>query len=532
MGLLATSIVWMSANSITASYLRHNAPVVFVILGGIVLAAGLVALRGRAWRAVALVAAWALWGALSLLWSQSPSATVAASGWYFLYLAFFVLGIRWPRPYLVLFALVNVIIAAAGVDILLVTGSTLHKGVWYEKNIQGAQYLLLLPVLLHWAFGKHRYAPLLALPVGMGIYFTSLTNSVSSYILVLVGLAVIFVIYGRKLLDRKNLVTMLGIVALLAAGWGLGRLMVPPFDTGLAETIEAKGSTFTWRLKLLEDVGRRALAELPLGTGAGTMRNLLSNLQTHPGVESVDAHNYYLQTVMEVGPVGLVLLLGLFAYGLYHGYRNRRWGVLVALILFMGILAFSVPAYFPAIMMLYFGLLGVACSSPATGKAPALGARPASSWRWASLGVLVVPLLWSWWSLPCDDAQCALGRKLGDRDTVTRVFNEAAPETKLALAQGAMARNPNSLFAEELYASAYELTGDSEGFLQIRRHIAAKYPASDVYVFAAWCEAALAASQPDEAAEALAKSRLYYGDALQTVSSNLAPERPASCNPQ
>ena len=518
-------MVWTSANHLEYLHLRKEAAPWMALWGALAVALALLSARCGA-RPLVPVALWVGVSVASTLWSESPAATLTASLWHFLYLAAFALGWRWPRPYLVTFGLVNVVIIAAGVDTLLVTSGDVLTGVWFEKNVQGAQFVLWLPALAVWALGEHKYAPLLALLLGASLALLALTPSASSQLLVLAGLALVALLGRARLRGRGQSVDILGVVVLTVVGAGLIGFMVRPggatvANLGVGEAgpraAEEVSTSLTGRLYMLQDVGRRAFETLPFGTGAGTLRNIYASLQTHPEIKAVDAHNYYLQTLLELGLPGLALLLWLFAAALLAAWRNRHLGVLVSLFLYMAYLAFSVPAYYPALMLLFFGLLGSA--HPPREEGSSVTPSPL---RWAVLGLLVVPFAWAWWSAPCERLDCASGRRLAARDTVEKVAATLPLEKRLVLTEEAKRKNPYSLFAYSLYADAYAQTGDARGTLALRRDLAERFPASHAQRYLDWCEAALAAGDPAEARRAFQASRVYFTPDFKPV--NPTPE--------
>jgi O-antigen ligase len=61
--------------------------------------------------------------------------------------------------------------------------------------------------------------------------------------------------------------------------------------------------------------------------------------------EMLNAHNQYLETLLDIGWLGLALLLGLLGYGLVWGWRQNK---LLALFMLISILAFATESYLEA----------------------------------------------------------------------------------------------------------------------------------------------------------------------------------------
>ncbi|MFI5240548.1 MAG: O-antigen ligase family protein [Candidatus Saccharimonadia bacterium] len=143
-----------------------------------------------------------------------------------------------------------------------------------------------------------------------------------------------------------------------------------------------------------------------LGTGAGTYGIVHPEYQIRVISAATEAHNYYVQTVSELG-VGGLLFLGLLVIALVaqivKRYRNRT-GMALAVILVAMIVHFAldIDAIYPAIMVVLGGLAGlVVAPAQSKGVLPrqliiALGISlivlvPAyagfRSYQWSSLGL-------------------------------------------------------------------------------------------------------------------------------------------------
>ncbi|MDZ7703696.1 MAG: O-antigen ligase family protein [Trueperaceae bacterium] len=362
--LLLVALGWQLADT---WYLRDDARLVQVGLATGVAVLGLVFAR---WLEPALpVTLWVAFSLLSIVWSLSPAASVRAGTWHLIYLCVCVVGLAWPRLTLGALVALHLAVLARGIDLYIVTGRPDFNGVWFQQNVQGGQLLLIVPLLAYGAFGGSRYAPYAAFGLGVVLFTGALTYSTASQALLLVGVVAVFLLCRRMLLAAGRLrgvsVGLLLILGLLC-GWLLtqperGEVLSVNFGDSAEASVRVSDPTGTFlaRWRIIEDVGRRALAELPLGTGTGTLRHLYSSLQTHSEIETVDAHNYYLQTLLTLGIIGVVLLVWFIGLGIWRAYRMRHWGLAVSLFLFAGYLAFDVMAYYPGVMLFFFGALGV-----------------------------------------------------------------------------------------------------------------------------------------------------------------------------
>jgi hypothetical protein len=138
---------------------------------------------------------------------------------------------------------------------------------------------------------------------------------------------------------------------------------------------------------------RQAQAHPLLGSGAGSFEQYWAQHRTVP-LQVQDAHNLYLETLTELGPLGLVLLLALFAIPFAAAVRARRHPLVPAAA--AGFAAYVVHAaadwdWELAGVTLAAVLLAAACTLAGRelgqSERPALG-RPARSGALAALVVL------------------------------------------------------------------------------------------------------------------------------------------------
>lgn len=74
----------------------------------------------------------------------------------------------------------------------------------------------------------------------------------------------------------------------------------------------------------------KAACDYPLGVGTGNVDEVLSTYlrsmnQKELAKLNYNPHNQYLQTTLEVGVIGLTLLLAILVLGLWIGWKNRNW---------------------------------------------------------------------------------------------------------------------------------------------------------------------------------------------------------------
>ena len=268
--------------------------------------------------------------------------------------------------------------------------------------------LLLVPVLAL-LFAGRRGALLLATG---GLLAAALfaADSRGGLLGLAAGLGAAIVLALRaKTLHRRSMVLVIGV---LAAGWILaaGLRTLPQGAPGASgpeagPTAEARAASSMSRLELY-DLSRRAWLERPLaGTGYLTFRYVLE--QGRPRVPSYGdssetwfAHNDYLQTLQELGPLGLAALLalawlpGLLAYRRMPGMLPERRPVVLASACALTAMAchalVDFPFYIPVCLMLYGALLGILDRRLGEGREPTVRTASAPPWYRAARATLAV----------------------------------------------------------------------------------------------------------------------------------------------
>ena len=81
-------------------------------------------------------------------------------------------------------------------------------------------------------------------------------------------------------------------------------------------------------------VAGQAFAAYPLGVGTGNVDEVLGAFLRKSGQyelakKELNPHNQYLQTGVETGVFGLLILLGILAAALYYGIKKRNWILLI-----------------------------------------------------------------------------------------------------------------------------------------------------------------------------------------------------------
>ena len=101
-----------------------------------------------------------------------------------------------------------------------------------------------------------------------------------------------------------------------------------------------------------------------IGAGGGAWEHLYQRYQSQP-YTSRQAHNFFLQTLVETGILGLLLMLGIIAFilrGLYKAYREKNLFVLSLYVAIISLLAHSALDFnfsYYSIAMMFFALLAL-----------------------------------------------------------------------------------------------------------------------------------------------------------------------------
>src|SRR5262249_22833048 len=110
----------------------------------------------------------------------------------------------------------------------------------------------------------------------------------------------------------------IAVVALLVVGLALSPL-----------ALRGHVRTAYWHV-----AAKQAAAQPVLGSGAGTFVDWWLRLRTVPR-STQEAHSLYLETVAELGPLGLALLLAVFAFPFAAAWRLRHPPALAALTVYV-----------------------------------------------------------------------------------------------------------------------------------------------------------------------------------------------------
>jgi O-antigen ligase len=178
---------------------------------------------------------------------------------------------------------------------------------WHNANRAGVFYAMFMPMFVSLAlFLKHKKLWRL-MAIGGAVLMAGgalFTYSRQAYFIILLG--------GAILLFRKSVVlaVVIGVVLVSAVGFlpdSVTQRVDETATQGKHGEEEIDASTAS-RWEIWEGA-MRMLAEHPIGVGLHKFPHEIGNYSDHKGM---DAHNFYVLTLAESGPIGLITLLYLF----------------------------------------------------------------------------------------------------------------------------------------------------------------------------------------------------------------------------
>lgn len=230
--------------------------------------------------------------------------------------------------------------------------------------------LILLPLLSVVAMGRRDIAMVFTVACLAAAAFAA--ESRGAMLALVVGAASALILGMRAgLLQRRGVAAVL---LALAIGWaGAFAIRVTPATDAPASGIEVRAESSISRLELFA-LAWKARHEQPLsGSGYLTFSYVLEQNRAQvpsygESSETAFVHNDYLQTLLELGPIGLLAFLGLSVLPPVQAYRRlpelpleRRAVVVAAAAALAGMSTHALvdfPFYIPACLLLYGALLG------------------------------------------------------------------------------------------------------------------------------------------------------------------------------
>jgi len=176
-------------------------------------------------------------------------------------------------------------------------------------------------------------------------HFLSLSLAGVLFIMVLFSGAFIYYVYKKwgKLLVLGALILMpilaimmLTYVPQIEGEWNNAKWYAKEYSKNPTAFVEGRAypmSGSETRL-VLWTVSGQIIKDYPLGVGTGNVDDILvsrlSKLnQKELAKQRLNPHNQYFQTAIEIGFIGLIVLLSILFYGLKVGYKHRNWLLII-----------------------------------------------------------------------------------------------------------------------------------------------------------------------------------------------------------
>ena len=399
-----------------------------------------------------------------------------------------------------------------------------------EVNRGGFLFALTLIILLYFLFcgkdqkpGRQVFVVLLAIFILSGLVFTRTMTS----ILGLSACLLIWLVFHNWFLIRKQqvswkkllifwLIVVVGLSGITALGYRAG---VADRVKGLVELVErdawiyvSSGRTpmffLTWEMIQESPLMGNGLNSFPVDffrfkTETEIGRSV--RLMPQPGAFK-EAHNEYLQTWLELGIIGLVLLVLLFFLPFYYGIRamfrdipneDVYWIAMLLLgLIFTGItcLAFfplHLAVTAPYICLVIAGLAQFSGDSSAPTEKKAVPLSKNKTARWLEYGVVCIIVLFSVWAVYSGFNTWKVNKEAGMASYIlTRSMSEPLePRQKMLIIKEALfqleeagEKNPHVPEIHNLKGTAFLLMGRYEESVKSFQEAIKLSPGPEAYV--------------------------------------------------
>lgn len=519
--------VWTGWSGATfgSTFLRDPVPVSVLVAAAVLGVAGVWERRRTLDGADAAALAACVWAWSSLAWTSTPAATFDGAGWATVWAAAWVSARARPPAALVAATVVLASNWLRSMDVYLHLDDVIFMGVWFNKNVQGAHLLLVLPLLARASFVGRAVSPYVAVVLGAASFTLAMTFSVSTQVLGFASIVAVAVVSARvhagNMQRRRHALAVVTCATGAVLAWGaLQPPVVQVLGVGIGQveggTAHKSGLGFTLghRLEMLTYAASAGVDAFPLGTGFASGRDLYPSLKRQSGLGVADVHNAFAQSWMEVGPLGLVAFVVPLFVGIGRAWSLRRWALFASLFTFTGYLAFDVAAYYPGLMATAFLLAGVAA-----------GTRPAArilgtTQRWsrglAAVGAVtfVASLaLTSIVAASCTAQACTPSAWTLDEATAHRIAGGASADDRVRLYASAVAWNPSSFWAHGGRWRAGLVAGEDDAVLAQRASaLVQQFPYAALWPYVEWRDRAIRAGDGREALRAAREGLLHYRD--------------------
>lgn len=317
----------------------------------------------------------ALWGGASLIWSVSPVRTEIEFIQLSLYglTYYFAAGLddEWKIKLGRIAVLAGAALALIGIGEYIFLDAARIRSTFPNENIFGIYVVMLFLIVSGYSIRKS--SKILWVCAGILLTALFLTGSRGAMLAGIFGLVLIF--FGLKREDALKAVLKTAACILISLILTLGIVKTAPMIQGASSAgsmnslmrIDGISSSVRGRLEFWRVAKDLALTKPLNGYGLGSYSAAYTTQYGGNRWFSRYAHNYYLQTISELGIVGFAfftLFLVLSVYMLFRRLRrqnNPPWlpGVLGAIVAFIIHIGLDFSWNFPGVTVLFFALLGM-----------------------------------------------------------------------------------------------------------------------------------------------------------------------------
>ncbi|MBF0470205.1 MAG: O-antigen ligase family protein [Gammaproteobacteria bacterium] len=277
-----------------------------------------------------LLVAFVLWCLLSIYWTLDQQGTVVESSKLIIGLVVFYVSLHLSKKIVENIAIYFVLscFVMGLYTTYLVFGEDIARATLFLRNINTYAAILVAALILTYAYAISNQAYSRQKVVLLIVYFLSIaiasTLSRGSFLALGVISALILISNAGNSVIRNRLVLMLFITSIGFVSVEVLKVSaISENNQSLLEKIEQTGSTVDAR-KIIWQSSIEIYKEYPyLGTGYGTFNKVYPQYRSQlDDTAGYHVHNDFLQTLVETGPIGLILLLLFFGVLLYPSLKK------------------------------------------------------------------------------------------------------------------------------------------------------------------------------------------------------------------
>tara|TARA_R110002072_G_scaffold20688_2_gene74812 strand:- start:13780 stop:15027 length:1248 start_codon:yes stop_codon:yes gene_type:complete len=224
--------------------------------------------------------------------------------------------------------------------------SPIHHPSYFDAYIIFALFASLIGIINKWKMFRLSWI----IPFLLASFiFHALTMSLAAMLFLLLVVAILIMVFVYRKLGTIPLLISIVVIPLLGyfvvtevpavegewngAVWYAEKYIDNPNEFVKSRTNDMSGSEqrlVMWTVATLQ------VMEHPFGVGTGNVDDVLGEKlreigQIQLAEKKLNPHNQYLQTGIEIGILGVLILLAIIFYGVYFAFKKRNWLLLLIL---------------------------------------------------------------------------------------------------------------------------------------------------------------------------------------------------------